>query len=140
MASKSNDQPEANDAIPSGSSKPEGRSQTNGKATNPNASEINTATLMTLELVQAPAQTMIVNDEQAEKELEELLRQMDEASILADGIENKVDALLADLEGMLGSLDAGDDKEEDATHNSPHDPSPNAREAASSRPNRQARA
>jgi hypothetical protein len=77
---------------------------------------------------------------QSEKELEEVLRQMDEANILADGIEGRVDALLAGLEDMLGSLDAGGNTEEHA-HDSPHNPSVNAREAAPSqlnRPNRQA--
>ena len=137
MASKSNGRPEASNSIPSDSSKPEARSQTDGNPTNPKAFEIDIATLTILtESVQASAQTAVASDEQSEKELEELLRQMDEASALADGIEDRVDALLANLEGMLGSLDASGDKEDDA-HDSSHNPPADAREA-SDRPNRQA--
>ena len=94
-----------------------------------------------MELVQTSAQATVVDDKHSEKELEELLKQMDEASILADGIEGRVDALLAGLEEMLGSLDAGDNHEE-CTHDSSHNSSAaGAHEAAHSpldRPNRQA--
>jgi chromosome segregation ATPase len=143
MASKSNGRPEANDAIPSSSLQSEETSQTNGKTTPPRALENDIATLTTLlESVQASAQTPVVDDEQSEKELEELLRQMDEASELADGIEGRVDALLADLESILGSLDlnASDDKEVDA-HGSSRNASADAREVVpepSDHPNRQA--
>jgi chromosome segregation ATPase len=132
MASKSNGRPEANDAIPSDSMKPEERSQTGERATDPKTLEIDYATLTSLMVsVQTSAQATTLDDEQSEKELEELLRQMDEANVLADGIEDRVDALLANLEGILGSLDATNDKEEDA-HDSPHSPSASAREAARS--------
>jgi len=141
MAPKSNGRPEANVAIPSDSLRPEGRPQTDGKTTNSEASGIDTAKLTNLmESVQASTQTMVFDEEHSEKELEELLRQMDEASVLADGIEGRVDALLAGLESMLGSLDASGDKEED-THNSSHNSSANGREAAPSSsdcPDRQA--
>lgn len=132
MASKSNSRPEANDSSPL---KPGGSSQTNERTTNSKGTEIDIAKLTTLMTTQA----MVVDDEQSEKELEELLRQLDEASVLADGIEDRVDVLLANLDGMLGGLDAGDDKEED-TYDSSRDPSGNARQATSSssgRPNHQ---
>ena len=125
--SKPNGLPDAKDATPNDSLKPNGTPQTDGKNTKPKSSEIDPATLITLmELVQTSAQATVVDDQQSEKELEELLKQMDEANVLADGIEDRVDALLAGLEEMLGSLDAGDSKEE-CTHDIP---SANAREAA----------
>ena len=138
MASKPNGKPEAKDVIPNGSSKPEGRPQTDGKHTRPKTFEIDSATLSTLmESVQTSAQATVVDDKQSEKELEELLRQMDEANALADGIEGRVDALLAGLEDMLGSLDAGDNKEEH-TYDSSHNPSTEAAPSPLDRPNRQA--
>lgn len=135
MASKSNSRPEANDSIPRSPLKPEGSSQTNKRATNSKGSDTDIAKLTTLMTTQA----MVVDDEQSEKELEELLKQLDEASVLADGIEDRVDALLANLDGMLGGLDAGDDKEGN-THDSSCDPPGNAGQATSSssgRPNHQ---
>lgn len=140
MTSKPNGLPEAKDAIPNGSLKPEETPQTDGKNTRPTF-EMDSATLSTLiESVQTSVQATVVDDKQSEKELEEILRQMDEANVLADGIEGRVDALLAGLEEMLGSLDAGGNKEEH-THDSSHNPPANEREAAPSqldRPNRQA--
>ena len=140
--SKPNGLPEARDAIPNGSLKSKGTPQTNGKNTRPKSFEIDPATLTTLrELVQTSAQATVVDDKHSEKELEELLKQMDEANILADGIEGRVDALLAGLEEILGSLDAGDNHEE-CTHDSSHNSSAaGAHEAAHSpldHPNRQA--
>lgn len=90
-----------------------------------------------MESVQTSAQATVVGDKQSEKELEELLRQMDEANVLADGIEGRVDALLTGLEEILGSLDAGGNKEH--THDSSHNPSANTREAAPSQLDRPSR-
>lgn len=141
MASKPNDLPEVKDAIPNSSLKPERAPQADGKNTRPKSFERDSATLSTLmESVQTSTQATVVGDKQSEKELEELLRQMDDANVLADGIEGRVDALLAGLEEILGSLDAGGNKEEH-THDSLHDPSANTRETAPSqldRPSRQA--
>ncbi len=131
--SKPHGLPEAKDAIPNGSLKPKGTPQTDGKNSRPKSFETDPATLTTLmELVQNSAQANVVDDERSEKELEELLKQMDEANVLADGIEGRVDALLAGLEEMLGSLDAGDNNEE-CTHDSSHNSSAaDAHEAAHS--------
>ena len=94
-----------------------------------------------MQLAQPSAQATVVDDKHSEKELEELLKQVDEAIVLADGIEGRVDAFLAGLEEMLGSLDAGDNHE-DCTHDSSHNSSAaGAHEPAHSpldRPNRQA--
>lgn len=127
MPSKSNSQPKTNDSITSSSLKPEGSSQTNERTTNLKASGMDLAKLTTL---MESTQAMVVDDEQSEKELDEVLRKLDEANVLAEGIEGKVDALLATLEGMIGSLDAGDDEED--THDSSHNPPANARQVAPS--------
>ena len=134
--SKPNGLPEAKEAIPNESLKPNGTPQTDGKHTRPKSSEIDPATLTTLmELVQTSAQATLVDDQQSKKEMKELLKQMDEAIVLADDIEDRLDTLLAGLEEMLGSFDAGDSKEE-CTHDSSRIPSANAREAAHSPVNR----
>ena len=127
--SNPNGLPGAKDAIPNDSLEPNGSPQTDGKNTSPKSSEIDLATLATLmESVQTSAQATVVDDQQS---LEELLKQMDEANVLADGIEGRLDALLAGLEEMLGSLDAGDSKEEN-THDSSRIPPANPPEAAHS--------
>ena len=133
--SKPNGLPEAKDA---GSLKPKGTPQTDGKNAGPKPLEIDPATLTTLmELVQTSAQATMVDDKHSEKELEELFKQMDEANVLADGIEGRVDALLAGLEEMLGSLDAGDNHEE-CTHDSSAAGVHEAAHSPLDRPNRHA--
>lgn len=60
-------------------------------------------------------------EEPGVEEVEELIRRLEAASGIADGVENKLDGILEHLDGLLNSLEANKETKED---DSPTDPQP----------------
>ena len=65
-----------------------------------------------------------VEGEEAEElgaeEVEELIRRLEAANGIADGVENKLDEILKHLDGLLGSLESPGEKKEDSGPTGPH--------------------